>query len=353
MSVAPAPGRSVFNALQVQRESNAHGGGHQAPARSVEPAPGSSLYDTLMMSPSHVPPVPPPTLSSSSAASFTNSGNRQQQQSPSQDMIQSLLMQQAQQHQFQSAQLAVAQQYVAPPTAAGGGLGNIHLGNLGNASPAATAAAGAGGGPGSSTLSVGVLAAAARSPGAALINSDPSPGAVPAPAVAAAVAVPKDEQEEPAEPGHRKPIPLFMSCDDEDLSEFQCMVRKQIEVFEAGKEDLEVNARGRNRPIIQGQVGIRCRHCKVVPPKLRQRAALYYPSKLDRLYQMSQTIASVHLLEYCQHIPPDDRNELIKLRQIKSAALGGKKYWADAGRALGLIEHDKRLFYGKCAVKDD
>jgi len=206
-------------------------------------------------------------------------------------------------------------------------------------------------------LSVGTLAAAAAQPPEhVLVNSDQASPAVSAPkAASAAAAAPEDQdKDEPAEPGHRKPCPLFMSCDDEDLSEFQCMVRKQIEVFEAGKEDLEVNARGRNRPIIPGQVGIRCRHCKVVPPKLRQRAALYYPSKLDRLYQMSQTIASVHLLEYCQHIPADDRNGLIKLRQIKSAALGGKKYWADAGRALGLIEHDKRLFYGKnSAVKDD
>ena len=91
---------------------------------------------------------------------------------------------------------------------------------------------------------------------------------------------------------------------------------------------------------------LRHRHCKVVPPQHRQRAAIYYPSKLDRLYQMSQTIASVHLAEYCQHIPPQVRSELSKLRESKSAALGGKKYWADAGRAMGLVEIDKRLFYG-------
>ena len=138
---------------------------------------------------------------------------------------------------------------------------------------------------------------------------------------------------------------LFMPCDDGDLSEYQCLVRKQIEAFEASDEDMDTNARGRNRAIVRGQVGIRCRHCKVVPPQHRQRAALYYPSKLERLYQMSQTIASVHLLEHCDRMPKEVRDELVRLRQVKSAALGGKKYWADAGKVLGLAEEDKRLFY--------
>lgn len=148
-----------------------------------------------------------------------------------------------------------------------------------------------------------------------------------------------------ARTGGQKVCLLFMRSDDDDLSEYQCLVRKQIEAFEASDEDMDTNARGRNRAIVRGQVGIRCRHCKVVPPQHRQRAALYYPSKLERLYQMSQTIASVHLLEHCDRMPKEVRDELVRLRQVKSAALGGKKYWADAGKSLGLAEEDKRLFY--------
>ena len=80
-------------------------------------------------------------------------------------------------------------------------------------------------------------------------------------------------------PGQRVSL-LFMPCDDEDLSAYQCLVRKQIEAFEASDEDMGTNARGRNRAIVRGQVGIRCRHCKVAPPQHRQRAALYYPPKV-------------------------------------------------------------------------
>ncbi|CAB9498434.1 expressed unknown protein [Seminavis robusta] len=142
-----------------------------------------------------------------------------------------------------------------------------------------------------------------------------------------------------------KPKLLYLPSDNEDLSEYQVLVRKQIEAFQADKEDTAVSTRGRNRPIVAGQVGIRCRHCTAIPPQQRQRAAIYYPSKLDRLYQMSQTIATLHLAEHCQHIPAEIRSELSKLRECKSAALGGKKYWADAGSALGLVEYDKRIFY--------
>lgn len=143
----------------------------------------------------------------------------------------------------------------------------------------------------------------------------------------------------------RQPIHLYMSCDDEDLSPYQCLVRKQIELFEAEEVDAETNARGRNRPIVVGQVGIRCKHCKELPPRKRARAAIYYPSKLDRLYQAGQTMASVHLGQHCNHIPPHIRAELARLRESKSAALGGKKYWSDGARALGVTEDDERLCF--------
>lgn len=78
----------------------------------------------------------------------------------------------------------------------------------------------------------------------------------------------------------RPSVTLYISCDDDSLSEYQCLARKQIELFEAGREEVESNAQGRNRPIVMGQVGIRCRHCTMLPPKHRARGAVYYPAKL-------------------------------------------------------------------------
>jgi hypothetical protein len=145
----------------------------------------------------------------------------------------------------------------------------------------------------------------------------------------------------------RKPVILYMECDGESLSPYQCLVRKQIEVFEALPEDVDTNAQGRNRPIILGQVGIRCRHCTVLPPKNRARGAVYYPARLAGLYQAAQNMAVGHLCEHCQHVPDDVRDQLQKLRERKSSAGGGKKYWAEGVRVLGVYEDKDVLRFQK------
>lgn len=56
----------------------------------------------------------------------------------------------------------------------------------------------------------------------------------------------------------RRPVLLHMACDHDSLSEYQCLVRKQIELFEATQLDVESSAKGRNRPIVLGQVSEVC-----------------------------------------------------------------------------------------------
>jgi hypothetical protein len=149
--------------------------------------------------------------------------------------------------------------------------------------------------------------------------------------------------EDAAKLSGRQPQSLYMPCDHDSLSEYQCLVRKQIEIFEARPEDVESNAKGRNKPIVLGQVGLRCRHCRALPPKSRQRGATYYPAKLNGLYQAAQSMASGHLCYHCEHIPIDLRQELLVLRERKSSAGGGKKYWGDGVRILGVEEDESGL----------
>ena len=131
---------------------------------------------------------------------------------------------------------------------------------------------------------------------------------------------------------------LFMGCDTESLSEYQCLVRQQIEMFEAGVNDLESSTKGRNKPIILGQVGIRCRHCSTVPPKQRKKGSMYYPTKLNGLYQAAQSLASGHLCAHCNHIPAKIREQLLILKEKKSSAGGGKDYWGEGVRVIGVYE---------------
>jgi hypothetical protein len=70
-------------------------------------------------------------------------------------------------------------------------------------------------------------------------------------------AVAPEEPEPETKQGHltgRCPTMLYLSCDPENLSEYQCLIRKQIELFEANETDIQAGAQGRNKPIILGQV---------------------------------------------------------------------------------------------------
>ena len=138
----------------------------------------------------------------------------------------------------------------------------------------------------------------------------------------------------PCKPG----ICLYTSSDDKCLSQFQCLARKQIELFQATEQDVDAGARGRNVPIKLGQVGIRCKHCSHVPSMSKRRAAVYFPTKYERVYQTAVNMATLHLCQHCQHIPDDIKAELNRLKDQKSTSGGGKRYVAIEVRRLGVIE---------------
>jgi hypothetical protein len=144
---------------------------------------------------------------------------------------------------------------------------------------------------------------------------------------------------------------LYLDQDDDSVSPYQCLVRKQIEVFQATESYLREKKQGRNKPIVLCQIGIRCRHCGKLPGNERAKGAVFFPSQLDGLYQTGQNMANKHLLHDCREIPIDIREDLFRIRlkekgvkTRKSAYGGGRKYWADGLRVLGVVESpDRRL----------
>lgn len=140
---------------------------------------------------------------------------------------------------------------------------------------------------------------------------------------------------------------LYNDGDDRCLSQFQCLARKQIELFEATPEDVSAGARGRNVPIKLGQVGIRCIHCAKhedgINPMLRKRAAVYFPTKLERVYQTAINMATLHLCVSCEHVPPSIRTTLLQLKDQKSTSGGGKRFVAIGVKKQGVIEVDGGL----------
>lgn len=148
----------------------------------------------------------------------------------------------------------------------------------------------------------------------------------------------------------RPPIQLYLSCDDTVMSPYQVFARRQIELFEANWDDIESNAQGRNKPIVLGQVGIRCRHCNFLPPKQRKRGAVYYPAKLEGVYQAAHNMALSHLAVHCESIDESLRSHLVFLHE-KANTGGGKSAWAERVGALCVFEDahglrfEKRLQY--------
>jgi len=141
----------------------------------------------------------------------------------------------------------------------------------------------------------------------------------------------------PYDPGDTKDLSL--PSDKSNLSAYQCLLREQILLFAVQISDIQCSAQGRNKPITLGQVGVLCRHCARIPPGLRPCGAVYFPGKLSGLYQASQNMAINHFAKSCQSIPEETRQKLLKLKEQKSSVLGGgKHFWANGARVLGVYE---------------
>lgn len=165
---------------------------------------------------------------------------------------------------------------------------------------------------------------------------------LPLPSTASAPA----EQVSSAQGSDQVCLPLSLTTDRSNLSEYQCLIREQICLFAATQADIDSSAQGRNRPIVVQQVGIRCRHCASLPASRRSRGAVYYPAKLSGLYQAAQNMTLNHFTTTCQSMPQELREEILRLKQRKSYVLGGGKgYWARGGQIRNIIEIDDRLFF--------
>ncbi|KAG7348232.1 hypothetical protein IV203_016937 [Nitzschia inconspicua] len=152
----------------------------------------------------------------------------------------------------------------------------------------------------------------------------------------------------------RAAIPLYLDHDESCLTSYQCFLRKQIELFEAGDDELQGTAQGRNTPLHRGQIGIRCRHCAHLPKAARARGGVYYSRTIDGVYQVAQNMSKLHFLKSCNYIPESTKTQLKSLQSQSSRASGGKEYWAEGLRVLGVVEDTRGFlkFQGRSAKQD-
>jgi hypothetical protein len=144
-------------------------------------------------------------------------------------------------------------------------------------------------------------------------------------------------------------LTLYVSSDDGKLNENQIFLRRNVELFRASEKDILCITRGKNKPIVLHQVGIRCCHCSHVAAGRRKKGSTYFPSNLMGLYQAAQNLSVEHLQSgLCTELPPDVKERFSRYASGKSGA--GKKYWAEAGRMMGLIDTDDGIRFASDRV---
>jgi hypothetical protein len=143
-------------------------------------------------------------------------------------------------------------------------------------------------------------------------------------------------------------VRLSLPSDKGCLSEYQVLLREQIDIFEATEIDLTARAQGRNKPIELNSVGIRCRHCACLHAGFRPRGAVYFPTKLIGLYHSTQNMAANHFASgTCTSAPASVLHILSELRERKSVIYGrsSQMHWEESALQQGVREVGGRLVF--------
>ena len=139
---------------------------------------------------------------------------------------------------------------------------------------------------------------------------------------------------EPLSPSSR--ILLAIPDDKEWLSDMDCFIRKQLEVFCATEEDVAMAQSDRKYPIHVGQVGIRCIHCSVSkknPPP--QGTAVAFPFSISGIYESVREFQRLHL-DTCENLSDATKTKLAGFKGSSSLSSVLRKYYVLAAKALGL-----------------
>ena len=133
-------------------------------------------------------------------------------------------------------------------------------------------------------------------------------------------------------------IPLSVEGQDEEhLNKYQCLLRKQIELFEAGPNETIVSPLGFPRPLFSRQVGLRCRHC--ADNLQKNYGAIFYCNSFLEVRLYAQDIADVHMLRDCPKFLPALKMELMLYKnQAGPTSPEQVVYWCAALRFLGVQE---------------
>lgn len=138
----------------------------------------------------------------------------------------------------------------------------------------------------------------------------------------------------PPSPNSR--VLLAITEDRDFLSDMDCFIRRQLEVFCATADDVQVAQDDRKYPIKEGQVGIRCIHCSLAKSGASGHAVAY-PFSVSGIFEAVREFQRLHL-EYCENLPEQTKAKLNSLKESTTITSIQRRYYALAARGLGLYD---------------
>lgn len=173
-----------------------------------------------------------------------------------------------------------------------------------------------------------------------------------------------------------------LPSDEHWLSELQCYLRQHcVQIFAATKDDVASRKHGGGRAtnIEEGQIGVRCRFCHMLPPHLRATQSSSFPTKLTGLSTsvvMMQCrhfpactmvpqdvrdqlnwIASTSAAPRVQHSPDDDDDDVATTPATtrwwsRGGSTGKHQYWISSAKKIGLIDTVGGIRFGRDPRED-
>lgn len=145
--------------------------------------------------------------------------------------------------------------------------------------------------------------------------------------------VQKPQQGSQSMPRRRNLTLLAIQDDSNWLSDLDCLLRRNLEVFKATEKEAITS---KSISVRVGQVGIRCIHCSSCDQGVIGSAS-YFPPSISKIHECVRSFQKCHL-ESCVHVPPVVRKELESISLSSSLSSMKKKYYALAANALGLVD---------------
>jgi hypothetical protein len=131
---------------------------------------------------------------------------------------------------------------------------------------------------------------------------------------------------------------LAVPQDKDWLSDSDCFVRKQVEVFCASSTDIE-NAESESSQQKPGQVGLRCIHCAKSQEGARGDAVLY-PHSVSGIYESVRGLHAHFLV--CPNLPEESKNSMSdEMTGSSNLSSNLRRYYVEAAGALGLFDSDE------------